>query len=111
MKRMARFCLLVAFVLLGCHKKESPPPAAPVSQETAAPEAPSAAQPQAAVPPPPVAQAQPAKPLPPPPAFVTANADNNVRHDVVGQVDGALTAALRAYVNKKGRMPGSFFEF
>jgi hypothetical protein len=26
-------------------------------------------------------------------------------------VDGALTAQLRAYVSKKGHMPGSFFEF
>jgi len=112
MKKLAWFSLLAGFVLVGCHKKESatPAPAAPAETPTTeAVPAPASAPPQAQSAPTAI-PAQPEKPLPPPPTFITANADNNVRQGVVGQVDGTLTAALRSYVNKKGHMPGSFLE-
>jgi hypothetical protein len=109
----ASFCLGV-LALSGCHKQPSaaapaaPPPEAAASSAPA-PAAPAAPQPQVQAPPP--APAQAAKPLPPPPSYVSANADNNIRQSIVGQVDGELTSALRAFVRKKNRMPTSFFEF
>jgi hypothetical protein len=116
MKQFAKL-VAIAMVLVGCHKKEvaPPPPPTPESAQTAPAEsgapppapAPAPAQPYVSPPPAPTASAK----LPPPPAYVSRNADNNVRQTVQGQVDGALTAALRAYVNRKGHMPGSFFEF
>jgi hypothetical protein len=109
MKNLALLICLSAFALLGCHKKEAAAVPAPAAPEAAA-EAATAAAPQAQAPRP-AAPAQPAKPLPPPPSYVSGNADNNVRQAVVGQVDASLTSALRAFVQKKGRMPQSFFEF
>jgi hypothetical protein len=49
--------------------------------------------------------------LPPPPPKVAANADNYVRQNVNGTVDPNLTAQLRAFVQKYGRLPQSFTEF
>src|SRR6266404_3074067 len=112
MKNLAMLICLSAFALLGCHKKEAAtttpnPPAA--SAEAAAPVAPAPSQPQGQTPR--IATpTQPAK-LPPPPPYVTANADNNLRERVVGQVDASLTSALRTFAQKKGRLPQSFFEF
>ena len=113
MKHIATLICLFSLALLGCHKKETAvaPSPAPASPNAATPETPAiAAQPQPQIPRP-QAPAEPAKPLPPPPAYVTANADNNLRQSVVGQVDGELTSALRSFVHKRGRMPQSFFEF
>jgi len=96
---MRDFALLVAltsFVLLGCHKKQ--PASAPSTQSSE----PQVQNSQGAA---------PAKPLPPPPLSITANADNNVRQGVVGDVDATLTAALRQFVHKAGRPPQSFYEF
>jgi hypothetical protein len=45
------------------------------------------------------------------PPSVKANAENGIHENVVGDVDPALTAQLRAYIQKKGRMPASFTEF
>src|SRR5258706_8161939 len=104
MKNLAMLICLSAFALLGCHKKETatatpnPPPGPP---DAAAPESPASGQPQAQSPR--SATAQPAKPLPPPPPYVTANADNNVRQRVVGDVDASLTSALRTFAQNKGR--------
>jgi len=113
MKNLAMLICLAAFALLGCHKKEaatatpSAPPGQPdaVSPGTLAPDQSQAQTPRPASP------AEPAQPLPRPPAYVTANADNNLRQGVVGQVDPSLTSALRAFSQKKGRLPQSFFEF
>jgi hypothetical protein len=52
-----------------------------------------------------------AEALPPPPAKVAANAENAVRENVSGQVDPNLTAQLRSFVQKYGRLPQSFTEF
>ena len=52
-----------------------------------------------------------AEKLPPAPANVAAHADNYVRQNVDGQVDASLTAQLRAFVQKQGRLPQSFTEF
>src|SRR5262249_49364033 len=49
--------------------------------------------------------------LPPPPPKVSANADNYVRQNVNGTVDPNLTALLRDFVQKNGRLPQSFTEF
>jgi hypothetical protein len=112
MKPSTLFICLCTFAVLGCHKKETAatPAPTPTSPEAAASETPAAAQSQAQAPRP-ASPAQPAKPLPPAPAYVTANADNNLRQAVVGQVDPSLTSALRSFVQKRGRMPQSFFEF
>ena len=53
----------------------------------------------------------PAKPLPPPPKYVTANADNNIRQRVDGDVDAFMSGLLRSFVQKNSRMPQSFYEF
>ena len=49
--------------------------------------------------------------LPPPPPKVAATADNYVRQNVNGLVDPKLTAQLRDFVQKYGRLPLSFTEF
>jgi hypothetical protein len=49
--------------------------------------------------------------LPPPPAVVAARADNYVRQNVEGQVDGFLTEQLRTFIQQKQRFPESFVEF
>ena len=111
MKNLAMLICLSAFALLGCHKKEAATAASPPAPvEAPTPEAPAPAQPQAQIPRT-ATRAEPAKPLPPPPPYVTANADNNLRQGVVGQVDASLTSALRSFAQKKGRLPQSFFEF
>src|ERR1041385_5788293 len=46
--------------------------------------------------------------LPPPPPKVAATADNYVRQNVNGLVDPKLTAQLRDFVQKYGRLPLSF---
>jgi hypothetical protein len=54
---------------------------------------------------------QPTAPLPPPSKAVAANAENNVRENVAGEVDQFLTSQLKIFVQDKGRLPGSFAEF
>jgi hypothetical protein len=49
--------------------------------------------------------------LPPAPPKVAANADNYVRENVTGTVEPNLTAQLRSFVQKYGRLPQSFTEF
>jgi hypothetical protein len=115
MKDLALLLALGGCVFVGCHKEEAAPPAAPTpeSAQTGTPDssasAPDPAPVQTQVAPPPMPSA-PAK-LPPPPAYVTRNADNNLRQSVAGQVDPTLTGLLRSFVQKKGRMPNSFAEF
>jgi hypothetical protein len=45
------------------------------------------------------------------PPSVIANADNTIRENVRGDIDPSLTAQLRAYIQKKGKMPADFGEF
>lgn len=94
-----RFTLLpvAAFILLGCHKKE----ADSASQN----QNPDLGTPVASTP------GKPTEQIPPPPPKVAANADNYVRQNVTGTVDPNLTAQLRAFVQKNGRLPQSFTEF
>jgi len=108
MRNLIVLSLLAVGSVLGCHKKEvaSPPQPAPAAENSA----PFATPPQdsattAATAPTPV------RPLPPPPLVITANADNNVRQRVDGEVDGFLTGQLRAFVQQNGRVPQSFYEF
>lgn len=52
-----------------------------------------------------------ANPATPPPSFITANADNAIRQSVAGQPNPFLTAQLRQFMARKGRLPVTFFEF
>jgi len=90
---------LLAFALLGCHKKQ-----AEVVNQSQNPS--DIGTPVNTAP-----AGKAAEPLPPPPPKIAANADNYVRENVSGQVDPALTAQLRAFAQKYGRMPQSFTEF
>jgi len=90
---------LSAFTLFGCHKKE-----AEVANQAQNPS-------DLGTPVKAATDGKAAEPLPPPPPKVAANADNYVRENVSGQVDPALTAQLRAFAQKYGRMPQSFTEF
>jgi hypothetical protein len=93
MRHLAFVISLAACALLGCYKKAAAPGGTgpdPAPESTAV---------------------QPAKPLPPPPAFISARADNYVRQNVTGEVDAAMTRELRAFAQKKGRLPNSFAEF
>src|SRR5947209_5906898 len=107
MKELALVVVLMA--VAGCHKKENaalPPP----SPASAPPEADASGANPAAPGPAPVSVApvQPSKPLPPPPTYVAARADNYLRENVIGEVDGFLTGELQNFVRKNGRLPQSF---
>jgi hypothetical protein len=82
--------ILSVGLVCGCHKKDVPP---------------GTGQPQADN------SGEAVKPLPPPPPSITTHADNKVGQNVAGTVNERLTAALRGFVQKKGRMPQSFYEF
>lgn len=96
-----RFAILAALALLvlGCHKKEvetvnqNQNPGDLGTPVNSAPDG------------------KPVAPLPAPPPKVAANADNYVRQNVNGTVDPNLTAQLRAFIQKNGRLPQSFTEF
>jgi hypothetical protein len=90
---------LAAFALLGCHKKQ-----AEVVNQSQNPS--DLGTPVKAAP-----DGKAAESLPPPPPKVAANAENSVRENVTGQVDPNLTAQLRSFVQKYGRLPQSFTEF
>jgi hypothetical protein len=90
---------LLGFVLVGCHKK-----AAEVVNHSQNPS-------DLGTPVKSASDGKPAEPLPPPPQKVAASADNYVRENVNGTVDPTLTAALRDFVQKYGRLPQSFTEF
>lgn len=90
---------LAALVILGCHKKEAE--VVNQSQNPADLGTPVATSPDG----------KPAEPLPPPPPKVAANADNYVRQNVNGAVDPGLTAQLRTFIQRNGRLPQSFTEF
>ena len=83
----------VVVVFLGCHKKQEPAPAA---SQTSSAETPST---------------QGEKPPPPPSQNINAIADNSPRQNADGEVNANLTALLRRYVQKNGRMPRTFAEF
>jgi hypothetical protein len=88
---------LLALTLCGCHKNAAEGPAA----DHAASAAPAAE----------TAGIDSAQPAGPPPSHVVARANNSVNEMVVGEVDPFLTDQLRAFVQQKGRLPGSFAEF
>jgi len=90
---------LLALTLLGCHKKQAE--AANQSQNPSDIGTPLTNS----------ADGKAAQALPPPPPSVAANADNYVRQNVTGTVDPNLTALLRDFVQKNGRLPQSFTEF
>jgi len=96
--RFVALLTTVVFVLLGCHKKQAE--TTNQSQNPSDLGTPVAATPGKA-----------AEALPPAPPKVAANADNYVRQNVNGTVDPNLTAQLRAFVQKYGRLPQSFTEF
>ena len=84
--------VLTAFASLGCHKAEVDQSHTSVNFGT------------------PITNSSVGR-LPPPPAKVAANAENYVRQNVNGTVDPNMTALLRDFVQKYGRMPQSFTEF
>src|SRR5262249_38716080 len=84
---------------LGCHKKEAQ--SSNQSQNPGDLGTPVNAAPDA----------KPGEPLPPPPPKVAANADNYIRQNVNGTVDPNLTAQLRTFIQRNGRLPQSFTEF
>jgi hypothetical protein len=88
----------LAFTLLGCHKKQ-----AEVVNQSQNPS--DLGTPVKAAP-----DAKAAEPSQPPPK-IAANAENSVRENVTGTVDPNLTAQLRSFVQKYGRLPQSFTEF
>jgi hypothetical protein len=96
--RLLTFSALT-FALLGCHKKE-----AEVINQSQNPS--DLGTPVKTAP-----DAKAAQSLPAPPPKVAANADNYVRENVTGQIDPNLTAQLRSFVEKYGRLPQSFTEF
>ena len=91
--------VLLAFALLGCHKKQ-----ADVVNQSQNPS--DLGTPVIAAP-----DGKGAEPTAPPPPRVAANAENSVRENVTGTVDPNLTAQLRSFVQKYGRLPQSFTEF
>jgi hypothetical protein len=97
--RFVALLTLVAFTLLGCHKKD-----AEVANQSQNPS--DLGTPVNATP-----GGKTAESLPPAPPKVAANADNYVRQNVTGTVDPNLTAQLRAFVQRNGRLPQSFTEF
>jgi PBP1b-binding outer membrane lipoprotein LpoB len=97
--KFAALLALAAFALLGCHKKE-----AEVVNQSQNPS--DLGTPVKAAP-----NGKPVETLPPPPPKVAANAENSVRENVTGTVDPNLTAQLRSFVQKYGRLPQSFTEF
>jgi hypothetical protein len=97
--RIAALLSLVAFMLLGCHKKE-----AEVVNQSQNPS--DLGTPVNTAP-----DGKAAEPLPPAPPKVAANADNYVRQNVTGTVDPNLTAQLRTFIQRYGRLPQSFTEF
>jgi hypothetical protein len=116
---LVKYFLLIALSICigtGCKKKDSASPATAASSGqtnvTAAVSAPAPEQPSDSPPGyiPPVAPPKSTVPTPPP-RFVTANADNMVRENVSGTVDGFLTQQLRTFIQQKNRMPESFSEF
>jgi len=97
--KFAALLVLAAFALLGCHKKEAEvvnQAQNPSDLGTPVNNAPAG---------------KAAEPSPPPPPKVAANAENSVRENVTGTVDPNLTAQLRSFVQKYGRLPQSFTEF
>jgi hypothetical protein len=96
--KSAGVLVLAASILVGCHKKE----AEVVNQ---------AQNPSDLGKPVNTAPGGKAESLPAAPPKVSANADNYVRENVTGTVDPNLTAQLRAFVQKYGRLPQSFTEF
>src|SRR5580765_1292182 len=90
---------VAALILVGCHKKE----AEVVNQSQNASDL---GTPVKAA-----TDGRAAQPLPPAPPKVAANADNYVRENVTGTVEPNLTAQLRSFVQKYGRLPQSFTEF
>jgi hypothetical protein len=112
MKSILLFSLAAGMALIGCKKKEPAgptPPSQPAATDPASP----AVQPAVAGTEPIVAQTTPpqkAKALPPP-AYVTARAENTLRHNVQGEVDTFLTEQLREFARRKGRWPENFGEF
>jgi hypothetical protein len=97
--KFAALVTLLTFTLLGCHKKEAE--VVNQSQNPADLGTPLTNS----------ADGKPAQALPPPPPKVAASADNYVRQNVTGTVDLNLTALLRDFVQKNGRLPQSFTEF
>ena len=88
--------MLVLFgcLFLGCNKKQ---PASNTPQPS--PEAASGTAQQGE------------KPPPPPSQNINAIADNAPRQGAAGEVNANLTALLRRYAQKNGRMPRTFAEF
>jgi hypothetical protein len=91
MRTLVALLSLVVF-LAGCHKKNAASASQAPGPDTAA-------------------TGQPGTPPPPPSKSVAANAENNVRENVAGEVDQFLTSQLRIFVQEKGRVPASFAEF
>ena len=110
MNRFILVVMLAASLWLGCKKKETttPQPQTGAPAETSV--NPSTPEEAAATPAPVPTVPKSTKP-PPPPRYVTANADNILRQNVVGDVDSFLTGQLRIFVQKKNRMPDTFSEF
>jgi hypothetical protein len=118
MRIMKHFAIVVVTAAVvafaGCKKKE------PAAAETTPPTPPA----EAAQATPPAEGATPAeaeslrivetakpKPVAPPPAYINVRAENNLRQNVSGQVDMALTSQLHIFIQKNHRMPESFHEF
>jgi hypothetical protein len=97
--KFAALLAVAAFTFVGCHKKESE-----VVNQSQNPS-------DLGTPVKAAADSKAAQPLPPAPPKVAANADNYVRENVTGTVDPNLTAQLRSFVQKYGRLPQSFTEF
>jgi len=91
MRTLAALLSLAVF-LAACHKKDAAVSPTPSASDTGV-------------------TGEPAKPLAPPPKSVTANAENNVRENVGGEVDQFLTSQLKIFIQNKGRLPVSFAEF
>jgi hypothetical protein len=105
MRTQFTLAVLLVGALAGCQKKPGAEPPTQPSTNAEAPSLPAARSASRSGPPP------GAKPLPPPPAVVAARADNYVRQNVEGQVDGFLTEQLRTFIQQKQRFPESFVEF
>ena len=94
MKHLPLLILAACCLALGCHRKESRDAASNPQNGAAGQKDAGSAEKQ-----------------PQTPRNITANADNNLRQSVEGDVDQFLTAQLRIFVQKKGRLPQSFLEF